>query len=291
MSASPQSLYGIIGYPVTYSLSPIIHNTAFEALGLDAEYQLFPLKEEELKDFFSRLKQKDCPIRGLNVTIRYKETVLAFLDSLSPYIQKTMAVNTIVITPQRKLTGFNTDGPGFLADLTKHGFKTRNKRVSILGSGGAVRAILSVLCLVPERPASIKIFNRHKERADKLLGDLKGRFDTGNIETVASIDDLDIRHADLLINATPLGMSTQDECLVDEGLLHKKLFVYDLIYTVPETKLMKLAKKKGARAVNGLGMLFYQGVLAFHHWMGEELNETIKSRIWKKLILAVEKNG
>ena len=291
MTASSKSLYGIIGYPVTYSLSPVIHNTAFKELGINAEYQLFPLEENILPEFFNQLRDEENNILGLNVTIPYKETVIKYLDSLSPYAKKAMAVNTIVVMPHGKLNGFNTDGPGFLTDLTKNGFNIQNKKIAILGSGGAVRAILSALTLLPKRPQSIKIFNRHRERTQILVKDLGTRLDLKNVQAVESINDLDIPHADLLINATPLGMRKEDESPVSEEFLHKKLFVYDLIYTRPETKLMKLAQKKGARAVNGLGMLFSQGILSFQHWINDELEEKIKNKIWKNLVKAVEKNG
>ncbi len=289
MDKEQKSIYGLIGYPVEHSLSPLMHNAAFKALKLDAAYKLFSLKEEELEDFFKKLKEKNSPIFGLNVTVPYKEKVIKYLDSLSPYAEKTMAVNTITISPARVLQGHNTDGPGFLTHLTELGVATHGKKVAILGAGGSARAILSVLCLLPERPASIKIYNHHKPKADELVRDLKNRMDLKGVEVVLSVDDLDIPKADLLINTTPLGMKKGDPALVDENLLHKNLFVYDLVYNVSETALMKLAEKKGAKASNGLGMLFYQGVLAFQRWADADLDKKVKQKMRDALTQGLSK--
>src|SRR3989338_9118446 len=120
----PKAIYGIIGFPLEHSLSPVMHNAAFTELGVDAEYKLFPLQEEALGDFFADLREKDSPIFGLNVTVPYKEAVIKYLDIISPFAQKVNAVNTIVISSERTLTGFNTDGPGFLTHLAELGFRT-----------------------------------------------------------------------------------------------------------------------------------------------------------------------
>lgn len=274
--STPKSIYGIIGFPLEHSLSPVMHNAAFQELGVDAEYKLFPLQEEELGDFFADLREKGSPVFGLNVTVPYKETVIKYLDVISPFALKVNAVNTIVISPDRSLTGFNTDGPGFLTHLTELGFNTGGKRIAILGAGGTTRAIIAVLCLLPERPQSIRIYNRTRENLDDLLADLRKRLDVSIVQAVDSIDDLGIGQADLLINTTPVGLKANDPGLIDENLLHKGLFVYDVIYNPAETQLLKMAKKKGAKVSNGLGMLFFQGVLALHHWSEMELDDDVR---------------
>ena len=268
--------YGIIGNPLNHSLSPAMHNAAFKALGIDAVYKLFPLKEDQLEDFFAELKQKKSSIFGLNVTVPYKEKALPFIDSLAPLVQKIQAVNTIVISKDRQLTGYNTDAPGFLAHLTELNFNTKNKRITILGSGGSARAIISTLCLIPERPLSIKVYNRTTDRARELIQDFSTRFNTDIIEVIHSVDDLDIELADLLINTTSVGLDNNDINLVSEEALHPNLLVYDLIYNPAETPLLKMAKKRGARVSNGLGMLYYQGVLAFQHWANIQLDLRVK---------------
>lgn len=285
------TVYGIIGYPVAHSLSPLMHNTAFKELGVDAVYKFFPLKENELDKFFTELRKSSSPVFGLNVTVPYKEAVLKYLDNITPLAQKIMAVNTIVINKERKLLGYNTDAPGFLAHLVELQFNTRDKRIAVMGSGGSARAILAVLCMIPERPDSIKIYNRTPERLDNLLKDLSARIDTSIVEPVKSIDDLDIPEADLLINTTPVGLKPEDPSLVDEELLHRKLLVYDLIYNPPLTPLLKMAQTRGARIANGLGMLYYQGVLAFQHWANVLLDDDIKLKMRQALEKGVNSKG
>lgn len=277
------AVYGIIGYPVAHSLSPLMHNAAFKELGVDAVYKLFPLQESELDKFFVDLHKLSSPIFGLNVTVPYKEAVLKYLDNITPLAQKIKAVNTIVITKERKLLGYNTDAPGFLAHLVELQFNTRDKRIAILGAGGSARAILAVLCMIPERPDSIKIYNRTPERLDNLLEDLGARIDTSIVEPVTSIDDLDIPGADLLINTTSVGLKPEDPGLVDEELIHRKLLVYDLVYNPPLTPLLKMAKARGARVANGLGMLYYQGVLAFQRWANVQLDDDVKLKMRRAL--------
>jgi len=260
-----------------------MHNAAFKALSVDATYELFPLKEEELEGFFQDLKEEGSPIFGLNVTVPYKEKVIKYLDSLNPYAQKVSAVNTIVIDEDRKLKGYNTDGPGFLAHLTELGFPTKDKRVAILGAGGAARAVLSALCMIPDRPAQIKIYDIEHEKAGHLVADLKKNMNCDIAQAVISIDDLNVELADLLINTTPVGMKATDIPLIDDEMLHPNLYVYDLIYNPAETTLLKMAKAKGAKISNGLGMLFYQGVLALQHWAGIELPAAVKTKMKKAL--------
>lgn len=272
----PKSIYGLIGYPVEHSLSPLMHNAAFKALGVDAIYKLFPLKEDDVDQFFTDLRQKTSPIFGLNVTVPYKERVIKDMDILSPFARKANAVNTIVISKDRRLTGYNTDGPGFLTHLSEFGFNPANKRISILGAGGAARAIVAVFCLFQQRPESILIYDIDPGRARHLISDLSQRMDVRIVEAVDCIDDLNIELSDLLINATPIGMKEEDQGLFEEELLHADMFVYDLIYNPPETRLLKAAREKGAKTANGLGMLFYQGVLAFQHWSDRELDPRIK---------------
>ncbi|MFA5059796.1 MAG: shikimate dehydrogenase [Candidatus Omnitrophota bacterium] len=279
-----KTYYGLVGYPVSHSLSPLMHNTAFAELGIKASYELFPLKEEELEPFFNRLKEKSCDIQGINVTVPYKEKVIGYLNGVSPYAQKAKAVNTVVISPQRSLQGFNTDGPGFLTHLTELGFDTKDKKIAMIGCGGVARAIVSVLCLLPERPKLITIYDVQKEKADGLISDLGSRLDVSIVKNVGEVSDLGLKEAQLLINATPIGLKEEDPCIVDEKALHEKMLVYDVIYNPLETKLLKAAKKKGAKTANGLKMLYYQGVLAFQHWMNAELEPEVKNKMWQSLV-------
>ncbi len=273
------AIYGIIGFPVKHSLSPVMHNTAFHELEVPAEYQLFLLEENRLDAFFEALRDKESVIFGLNVTVPYKEKVIKYLDTLTPFAQRVGAVNTIVITESRKLIGYNTDAPGFMAHLSELDFDVAGKRIAILGAGGSARAILATLCMIQQRPQSIKIYNRTTARADELIKDLGERIDLSIVGSVRSIDDLNIELSDLLINTTSVGMHKDDPCFVDRDLLHSNMLVYDLIYNPSKTFLLKIAKEKGAQTANGLGMLYYQGVLAFQHWANVQLDDAVKLKM------------
>ena len=239
MIYEPPAIYGIIGNPVAHSLSPVMHNAAFKALEVNAVYKLFPLADqEELKLFMEDLKEDNNPIFGLNVTVPYKEDVLPYLDSIDPLAEKIGAVNTLVIDHQRKIRGFNTDGPGFLSHLTELNFDLSGKRVAILGAGGTTRAIISVLCLLPQGPERITLYNRTRANAEALVEEIGKKINTEIVTVVDEPEDLNIELADLLINTTNVGMKANDPLLIDPESLHKDMLVYDVIYSPTETKLL-----------------------------------------------------
>jgi shikimate dehydrogenase len=280
----PPAIYGIIGNPVAHSLSPVMHNTAFKALKVNAVYKLFPLADqEELKLFMEDLKETDNPIFGINVTVPYKQDVLPYLDSIDPLAAKIGAVNTLVIDHQRKIRGFNTDGPGFLSHLTELQFDLKGKRVAIIGAGGTARAIISVLCLLPQGPERITLYNRTRGKAEILVEEIGKKISTQKVTIVDEPEDLNIELADLLINTTNIGMKATDPLLIDPASLHSGMLVYDVIYDPAETKLLAEARLKKAQTANGLGMLFFQGVLAFWHWSDVELDERTKKIIRRSL--------
>ena len=280
----PPAIYGIIGNPVAHSLSPVMHNTAFKALKVNAVYKLFPLADlQELKLFMEDLKEDNNPVFGLNVTVPYKQDVLPYLDSIDPLAEKIGAVNTLVIDHHRKIRGFNTDGPGFLSHLTELNFDPSGKRVAIIGAGGTARAIISALCLLPKGPERITLYNRTRGHADVLVEEIGKKINTEIVAVVDGPEDLNIELADLLINTTNVGMKAADPLLIDPASLHKDMLIYDVIYAPLETKLLAQARLKKARTSNGLGMLFFQGVLAFWHWSGVELDERVKKMMRKSL--------
>jgi len=284
MTYEPPAIYGIIGNPVEHSLSPVMQNAAFKALKVHAVYKLFPLADqEELKLFMEDLKEADNPIFGLNVTVPYKQDVLPYLDSIDPLAEKLGAVNTLVIDRKRKVRGFNTDGPGFLSHLTELNFDLSGKRVAILGAGGTTRAIIGVLCLLPKGPERITLYNRTRANADALVEEIGKKINTGIVTVVDGPEDLNIELTDLLINTTNVGMKPADPLLIDPASLHKDMLVYDVIYSPVETKLLAQARLKKAQTANGLGMLFFQGVLAFWHWSEVELDERVKKIMRKAL--------
>ena len=254
-----------------------MHNAAFKALKVNATYKLFPLADdEELKLFMEDLKEKDNPIFGLNVTVPFKEKVMQYVDVIDPFAQKAGAINTLNITHERKILGFNTDGPGFLSHLTELGFTPKDKRIAILGAGGTTRSILSVLCLINDRPESIKIYNRTPAKLKALVESLGTAMDCSCIEIVSHVEDLNVELADCLINTTSLGLKGEQTLLVDPKSLHRDMLVYDVIYNPAETPLLKAARANGAQTANGLGMLYFQGVLAFKNWAGMDIDAKYK---------------
>ena len=273
-------IYGVLGYPVKHSFSPPMHNAAFSTLKINAEYRLFEIKPEDLKEFFGSLKEKN--IWGLNVTIPHKEKVIPFLDSLSDEARLIGAVNTIRVSANA-LEGFNTDGEGFLRHLTEElGFSPRGKIIAVIGAGGAARAIS--VYLIKALPKKMSVYDIDKNKTSVLVEHLKNNFK--NIEFIAadSIPGLNIKDCDLLVNATPIGMIETDPCLVDGKFMHKNILVYDLIYNPKETRLLAQAKKVGAKISNGLGMLLYQGMLSFEIWTGQKAPKEVMQKALLKIL-------
>jgi len=273
-------IYGVLGYPVKHSFSPLMQNAAFGALKINAEYKLFEVAQEELKDFLTSLREKN--IWGLNVTIPHKEKVIPFLDNLSDETRLIGAVNTIRVS-SNQLEGFNTDGEGFLKHLTEElKFAPRGKIIAVIGAGGAARAVSVYLSKALTK--EISIYDIDKNKTSVLVEHLKKNFK--NIEFIAanSIEELNIKDCDLLVNATPIGMKETDPCIVDKKFMHKNLLVYDLIYNPKETKLQAHAKKVGAKVSGGLGMLLYQGMFSFEIWTGQKApKEVMRKALLKTL--------
>jgi len=261
MDFSPK-IYGLVGYPLKHSFSPLMHNAAFKKLNIPGEYRLFQKQPEELESFLRTLEDEN--IWGLNVTVPYKEKVLDFgfieLDKSACYAKEIRAVNTIV-KRGKDLRGFNTDVAGFLRHLNKLNFNPLNKKVAILGAGGAGKAV--AYALVKEGVSQITIFDIDKDKAKGVSSTLGKLFPELNISIVDEAEQLDIINKDLLINATPIGLAKDDPCLIEKSMLHEDLFVYDLIYNPSPTKLLSLAKDKDLRCSDGLGMLIYQGAFSF----------------------------
>ncbi len=271
---SSLKIYGLIGWPLGHSLSPKMHNAAFSALGINAEYKLFPLAPPDLDGFLAKLGESG--ISGLNVTVPYKEKVLDFvkLDKESFYLRQIKAVNTMRFS-DGIWWGFNTDIPGFARHL-KENFNPVNKKTAILGAGGAARAVAYVLA--KEGSGETAIFDIDKTKSAAIVEMVKSLFPQFKIYAVESIEKLEIKDKDLLVNATPIGLKETDPVIVKEDMLHSGLFVYDLIYNPAQTKLMALAKEKGAKVSNGLGMLLYQGMLSFKIWTGVNPSEEVMRR-------------
>jgi shikimate dehydrogenase len=260
---SKPKLYGLVGFPVKHSLSPCMHNAAFSKLKIKAKYKLFELQAGQLQGFLDNLKKKN--IAGFNVTFPYKEKILPYLDIKSPGLREIGAANTVVIK-NGKLKGFNTDFAGFSRHLKE--LKVKPKKAAIIGAGGAAKAVC--FALGKSKAEEICIYDIDAYKSLGLVSQYKDVFSQVKFSAVARIEELNLQDKDFLVNASPVGMRADDPCLIEEKALHKGIFVYDLIYNPSETKLLALAKKTGVRFSNGLGMLLYQGVLAFEHFTGKK---------------------
>jgi len=258
---------GIIGDPIEHTMSPVMHNAAFQKLGLDFVYLPFQVKKEALSRAVDGVRALN--IKGLNVTIPHKVAIIPFLDKLDPLAEKIGAINTIV-NDGEVLTGYNTDATGFLQALLDQGVEPEGKTTVILGAGGASRAISFILA---ERGAHLVILNRQLARAEDLAQWITQVFEkditalTLGEENLAKV----LAKADILVNTTSVGMNPDiDKTPVPAGLLKPGLIVFDIVYNPVQTRLLKEAEAAGAKTINGLDMLVWQGAMAFEKWTGQK---------------------
>lgn len=285
MNPQQKKIYGLIGYPVKHSLSPLMHNAAFMTLGIPAEYKLFEIKPEELENFL--LKEIfTSDISGFNITVPYKIKAREILEKKFPfdknapqmldtlyYVKLSGAINTVKKDGD-KLQYWNTDATGFLKSLREVlGFEPKEKKILIIGCGGAGRAIIASLSWINVsvqkiyiNDINLKAINSAKEHFLQLpqyphLKDVLRFISTEEIPAV-------LKDCDLLVNTSPVGMEDADVSVINRNLLHKDLYVYDIVYNrKAETRLVKDAKSLGLHVAGGLSMLLYQGVDAFELWM------------------------
>ena len=254
---------GLIGWPVEHSVSPAIHNAAFEALGLPWRYALIPTAPDRLEQELANLRSGG--FRGANVTVPHKQSVIPYLDEISEAARAIGAVNTIVAEDGR-LKGYNTDADGFWRALREVGYEPAGKSALVLGAGGAARAVVYALA---RGGCRVAIWNRRAERASSLALDMRRANVT--LSVVARLSDLELAAVDLLVNTTPVGMWPHaDASPWPEALpMPEHWLVFDLVYNPVETRLLAQAKAAGARAIGGLAMLVHQGALAFELWTGQ----------------------
>ncbi|MFA7284128.1 MAG: shikimate dehydrogenase [Candidatus Omnitrophota bacterium] len=261
---SKSKIYGLVGLPIKHSLSPRMHNAAFRFLKINARYKLFPLKEAQLEKFLQELKKHN--IRGFNVTYPYKEKFLKFVNRKSSGVREIGSLNTVVAGKDGKLKGFNTDYLGFMAHLKE--LKVRPKNAALIGAGGAAKAV--GVALARMKISRLSIYDIDRFKSLDLYKKLSAAFPEIEFSVAGCIGDLGLPEKDLLVNASPVGMRREDPCLFSPQSLHPGLFVYDLIYSPSQTKLLSLANDRGLKFSNGLGMLLYQGVFAFQHFSGRK---------------------
>jgi shikimate dehydrogenase len=256
--------FGVIGNPVEHSLSPAIHNAAFQKVGFNAVY--LALRVEAIGDALKGLRALGNA-RGFSVTIPHKVTAMPFLDEIEPTAKSIGAINTIIIE-QGKLKGYNTDAAGALRALKEGGALLDGQRVLILGSGGAARAIAFGLITGSSVPG-VTILGIEEAERQKLVKDLRATSSVPVEEASLNLDTLRywIPHVRTMIHCTPVGMSPKvDESCVPANLLRPELTVMDIVYNPRDTKLLLEAKAAGCRTIQGLDMFLNQAAQQFELW-------------------------
>ena len=274
MISGTTAIYGIFGHPVEHTFSPGMHNAAFTAIGLDGCYVPFAVRPEDLASAVAAIVP--LGLRGMNITVPHKEKVIPFLDALTDDARLIGAVNTIEVRDGR-LIGHNTDGRGFLRSLREEtGLRPKGKTFLMVGSGGAARAVCFNLALAGA--GTLLLHDIDTAKAKKL-----GRaVQAATMTRVTVLDAAGLRKqapdADCLINATPLGLKKDDPLPLSRDLMGKGQLVCDLVYNPPDTRLLRTARSRGAGTLRGIGMLLYQGVIAFEIWTGKKAPVTVMKR-------------
>lgn len=264
-------LTGLFASPSTHSISPIIHNNAFEKLGLNYIYLSFEVDKDNLKDAVKSIKTLN--MRGVNLSMPNKKAVIQYLDEISETAKLSQSVNTIV-NDNGILKGYSTDGKGFFKSLEEEKIFVKNKNIIILGIGGASISIISQAAF--EGVENIFVFKRDKnwEEQKKILDNISDKTDC-KIELYSlenkNILKRKIEESYLLINATNVGMKENISLIEDKSFFRKDLIVSDIIYSPKKTKLLQIAEKEGCKIVNGIGMLLYQGALSFELWTNKKM--------------------
>ncbi|OGS17112.1 MAG: shikimate dehydrogenase [Elusimicrobia bacterium RIFOXYA2_FULL_50_26] len=267
---------GIFGYPVSHTLSPAMHNAAFDALSINAAYLPFEVKPQALREAIGSLRSLN--IKGVNITIPHKTAALKYLDTVDTLAKRIGSVNTIV-NEGGKLAGYNTDATGFLKDIIELGMDPKRASCLLLGAGGAGNAVAAALA---QRGAK-KIFIADSDilRARKLADRTPG---ASAVAMRAWKDKLP--EVSLVVNATPVGMKKTDPALLEAREIPSGIFIYDLVYQ-HRTRLIEQAKKAKVKCANGLGMLLNQGALAFELWTGKKAPAAVMRRALLKTIKEV----
>ena len=255
MISATTRVAAVIGSPVRHSLSPALHNAGFAATGVDWVYAAFEVESGGARAALDAMRI--LGLGGLSVTMPHKEDVAELVDELDAAATALRSVNTVVPIGDGRLKGYSTDGAGFLASLAAQGVEVVGTRVCVLGGGGAARAIVDALARAGA--AAITVVNRSPERAQAAALLANGVGAVGEVEAIADCD--------LLVNATSIGMGSE-ELPCDPQLLRDGLVVADIVYHPRSTALLAEARQRGARTVEGLGMLVHQAVVQQQLWTG-----------------------
>ena len=262
-------LAAVVANPIKHSISPFIHNSAFEATNTNGVYLAWEVDATELAETVANIRRYQ--MYGINLSMPYKEQVIPYLDQLSEEACLIGAVNTVV-NQEGTLIGYNTDGKGFFKSLPS--FKISGKRMVLLGAGGAAKAILAQAILDGASQISVFVRSSSIEKTRPYLEKLENatgyRVDLCALEDVSELQ-VRITDSDLLVNATSVGMDGVSQPIPTSIVLPEKLLVADVIYQPFETPFLKWARKQGNQSINGLGMLLYQAAEAFQLWTGKEM--------------------
>lgn len=278
-------LAGLLASPSRHSISPLIHNTAFHALGIDAVYLAFEVNQSGLKGAIDSIRSLN--LLGVNLSMPNKQLACQLVDELSEVAKLVGAINTIV-HQNGQLIGYNTDGIGFMQSLAEKSISIQGKKMTMLGSGGAATAIVAEAALDGVREISVfkrknKTFDSVKQQFKKIKEKTSCQIQLYDLADKERLE-AEITSSRILVNGTPLGMTPYEKScpLEDTTILRKELVVADLIYNPRETILIREAKKQGCTTMNGLGMLLYQAAVAFKLWTGQEMPiEKIKKTLEK----------
>jgi shikimate dehydrogenase len=285
---SPPARLSVFGDPVAHSKSPAFHNAALQSVGIDAQYVKIHVTPDRVLAAFRALPA--AGFLGTNVTIPHKAAALAAVDESDDYARRAGSVNTVAVQGER-LLGFNTDGPGLVRALREEfSVDLRDLRVVLLGAGGGAGRAIAVQCAL-ESCERLVLVNRTVEKAQALAAELAQNFRTdrlvGPIERLVAIgfEEAALReqlaHADLVINASSVGMRRTDAPLIPASLLSPSLLVYDTVYASGRSRLLEDAAAAGARCANGLSMLLHQGALSFEIWF----NRAAPLEVMRKALL------
>ena len=271
-------LAAVVANPIKHSISPFIHNSAFEATNTNGVYLAWEVDAAELAETVANIRRYQ--MYGINLSMPYKEQVIPYLDQLSEEACLIGAVNTVV-NREGTLIGYNTDGKGFFKSLPS--FKISRKRMILLGAGGAAKAILAQAILDGVSQISVFVRSSSMEKTRPYLEKIQNatgfRVDLFALEDIQELQD-SITQADLLVNATSVGMDGFSQPIPTSIVLPEKLLVADVIYQPFETPFLKWARNQGNQSINGLGMLLYQAAEAFELWTGKEMPT---DQIWELL--------
>jgi shikimate dehydrogenase len=257
-----KKLYGVIGDPIAHSMSPLMHNDLFQRYEMDASMFPFHIKKENLQDAVKGFKAIN--LAGFNITVPHKTAIMPFLDEIDPLAEAIGAVNTVV-NEEGRFIGYNTDGTGYIKGILEEIDSLEGKKMLLIGAGGAARAVYYTLASMGVE--HLDITNRTLHAAEILIEHCPYPTHSEALELAEA--EKQMSKYDLIVQTTSIGMEPHvDEAPICLDGIKKDIFVGDIIYTPLETKLLRNAKRNGARTQNGIPMFVYQGALAFEKWTG-----------------------